>query len=96
MTHEQDNWRLLARANYFGEWEDTGNGTGTQDAEINVDAEFAYYLNDQIELIIGANNIFDNYPDENPNAASLGQLYPESSPSGFNGGSYYLKARFTF
>ncbi|MCR9078268.1 MAG: TonB-dependent receptor [Hyphomonadaceae bacterium] len=96
VTHEQDNWRLLARANYFGEWEDTGNGTGTQDAEINVDAEFAYYLNDQIELIIGANNIFDNYPDENPNAASLGQLYPESSPSGFNGGSYYLKARFTF
>jgi iron complex outermembrane recepter protein len=96
VAHEQDNWRLLARANYFGEWEDTGNGTGTQGAEINVDAEFAYYLNDQIELIIGANNIFDNYPDENPNAASLGQLYPESSPSGFNGGSYYLKARFTF
>ncbi len=96
VTHEQDNWRFLARANYFGEWEDTGNGTGTQGAEVNFDAEFGYYLNDQIELIIGANNIFDNYPDENPNAASLGQLYPESSPSGFNGGSYYLKARFRF
>lgn len=96
VTHEQDNWRFLARANYFGEWEDTGNGTGTQGAEVNFDAEFGYYLNDQIELIIGANNIFDNYPDENPNAASLGQLYPESSPSGFNGGAYYLKARFRF
>jgi len=27
---------------------------------------------------------------------SLGQLYPESSPSGFNGGMYYVKARVTF
>ena len=96
VSHSQDNWRLLTRANYFGEWEDTGNGIGEQGAEINIDAEFGYYLNDNIELIVGANNIFDNYPDENPNAASLGQLYPESSPSGFNGGSYYVKARYTW
>lgn len=94
LTHVDTKWRALARANYYGEWEDTGNGTGNQGAELNFDAEFAYFLNDQIELIIGANNIFDNYPDENPNAASLGQLYPEASPSGFNGGSYYLKARY--
>ncbi len=95
-SHSQGSWRALARANYFGEWEDTGNGTGEQGAEVNVDAEFGYYLNDQIELIIGANNIFDNFPDENPNAASLGQLYPESAPGGFNGGSYYVKARYTW
>ena len=95
-SHSQGSWRALARANYFGEWEDTGNGTGEQGAEINVDAEFGYYLNDQIELIIGANNIFDNFPDENPNAASLGQLYPESAPGGFTGGSYYVKARYTW
>jgi iron complex outermembrane receptor protein len=94
--HSETKWRALARANYFGEWEDTGNGTGNQGAEINIDAEFGYYLNDQIELIVGANNILDNYPDENPNAASLGQLYPESSPSGFTGGSYYVKARYTW
>ncbi len=95
-SHAEPKWRMLARANYFGEWEDTGNGTGVQDAEINIDAEFGYYLNDRVELIIGANNVFDNYPTENPNAASLGQLYPESAPAGFNGGSYYLKARYTW
>lgn len=95
-SHSETKWRALARANYFGEWEDTGNGTGEQGAEINIDLELGYYLNDQIELIAGANNILDNYPDKNPNAASLGQLYPESSPSGFNGGSYYLKARYTW
>lgn len=96
VSHQETKWRALARANYYGEWEDTGNGTGTQGSEINVDAEFAYYLNDNIELIIGANNVFDNYPDENPDALSLGQLYPESAPAGFNGGSYYVKARYTW
>lgn len=95
-SHIEPKWRLLTRANYYGEWEDTGNGTGEQGAEINIDAEFGYYLTDKVELVIGANNIFDNYPDENPNASSLGQLYPESAPAGFNGGSYYLKARYTW
>ncbi|NRA31409.1 MAG: TonB-dependent receptor, partial [Parvularculaceae bacterium] len=89
-------WRGLVRAVYFGEWEATGNGTGEQGAEINVDAEVAYFLTDQVELIVGANNIFDNYPDENPNAGSLGQLYPEAAPGGFNGGAYYFKARLAF
>ena len=93
-SHTENKWRALARANYFGEWEDTGNGTGTQGAEINIDAEVGYQLTDQVELIVGANNVFDNFPDENPNARSLGQLYPESAPSGFTGGSYYLKARY--
>ncbi|MEQ3746294.1 MAG: TonB-dependent receptor [Henriciella sp.] len=96
LSHIEPKWRVLTRANYYGEWEDTGNGTGEQDAEINIDAEFGYYLTDKVELILGANNIFDNYPNENPNAASLGQLYPESAPAGFNGGSYYLKARYTW
>ncbi|MEM1147153.1 MAG: TonB-dependent receptor [Pseudomonadota bacterium] len=96
LTHIDTKWRALARANYYGEWEDTGNGTGEQGAEINIDAEFGYFLTEQVELIIGGNNIFDNYPDENPNAASLGQLYPESSPSGFNGGTYYVKARYVW
>ncbi|MGV6820568.1 MAG: TonB-dependent receptor plug domain-containing protein [Parvularcula sp.] len=96
ITHQEDKWRALARANYFGEWEDTGNGTGTQGAEINVDAEFGYFVTEDFEVILGASNLFDNYPDENPNATSLGQLYPEASPSGFNGGAYYLKARFNW
>ena len=95
-THTENQWRFLARANYFGEWEDTGNGTGEQGSEINIDAEVGYFVRDNVQLILGANNLFDNYPDENPNATSLGQLYPESSPSGFNGGSYYAKIRYNW
>ncbi|MEO1043530.1 MAG: TonB-dependent receptor [Pseudomonadota bacterium] len=96
LTHVEDNWRFLFRANYFGEWEDTGNGTGEQGEEVNFDIEAAYTVMEGLELSVGANNVFDNYPEENPNAGSLGQLYPENSPSGFNGGSYYFRARYTW
>ena len=95
-THEQGIFRGLIRANYYGEWEDVGNGNGTQSAEILFDAELGVDVTDGLEFIVGANNIFDNYPDENPDAGVLGQLYPEASPFGFNGGSYYGKLRYTF
>ena len=95
-THEQGPFRGLVRANYYGEWEDVGNGNGEQGAEILIDAELGLALGERTELIVGANNILDNYPDENPDALALGQLYPEASPAGFNGGSYYTKLRLTF
>ena len=96
LTHVEDRWRALARAVYFGEWEDTGNGTGTVGAELQIDAELGFSLTDNIELIAGAANIFDNYPDENPDQLDLGQLYPEAAPGGFLGGVYYFKARLVY
>ena len=41
-------------------------------------------------------NLFDEYPDETPNPGGLGQLYPEDSPLGFNGGMWYLQGRYAF
>ncbi|MBB4660419.1 TonB-dependent receptor plug domain-containing protein [Parvularcula dongshanensis] len=96
LTHVEDRWRALLRAVYFGEWEDTSNGTGGQGDELNFDAELGFFLTDKLELIAGATNVFDNYPDKNPDALSLGQLYPEGSPSGFVGGAYYFKVRYVF
>ena len=95
-THSQGMWRGLLRANYYGGWDDTGNGVNDIGAEILIDAEIAAEVRDGIELAIGAANIFDNYPDENPGAGGLGQLYPESAPTGFNGGQYYAKVRVNF
>jgi iron complex outermembrane receptor protein len=51
---------------------------------------------DNIEFIAGVDNLFDTYPDKNPGAGDLGQLYSEASPFGFNGMSWYLRARLTF
>ena len=49
-----------------------------------------------LDLVIGVNNLFDEYPEENPSAGSLGQLYSEASPFGFNGGMWYVQARYTY
>jgi len=95
-THRQGMWRGLLRANYYGGWDDTGNGVDDIGSEILIDAEVAAEVREGIEIAIGAANLFDNYPDENPGAGGLGQLYPEASPTGFNGGQYYAKVRVEF
>ncbi len=94
-NHEQGMWRGLVRVNYFGPWYDTGNGFDVG-SEFVVDAEIGAEVMDGVEVIVGMQNLLDNYPDKNPSAGSLGQLYPEASPMGFNGGAYYAKIRYTF
>lgn len=95
-NHSQDAWRTMLRANYFGQWDDVGNGFPDRSSELLIDAEIGYEVVSGIEFIIGATNLFDNYPDENPDAGDLGQLYPEASPIGFAGGQYYGKLRINF
>lgn len=95
-SHIQGDFRTLLRASYYGEWDDTGNGVPGIGAEVLFDAEVAYMFNDNVEFIAGVDNIFNTYPDKNPFAGDFGQLYPEASPFGFNGGTWYLRARMTF
>ncbi len=95
VTHEQDKWRGLIRANYYGGWNDAPNGY-KPGAEFLFDAELGYKVTEGLELIGGVSNLLNNYSDENPGKGGTGQLYPEAGPFGFNGGQYYVKARYTF
>ncbi|WP_026942428.1 TonB-dependent receptor plug domain-containing protein [Hellea balneolensis] len=95
LLHSQGMWNGMVRANYYGSWFDSGNGFDVG-SEILIDAEIGAEVYEGVELMIGANNLFDNYPDENPGQGGSGQLYPEASPIGFAGGQYYVKARYTF
>ncbi|NNC76972.1 MAG: TonB-dependent receptor [Woeseiaceae bacterium] len=95
-THVMGDWRTLLRANYYGKWDDTGNGVNGIPAEVLIDAEVAYQMRESVELILGIENVFDTYPRDNPGAGDLGQLYSEASPFGFNGAAWYLRGRFTF
>ena len=92
-SHMQGNYRTLLRANYYGSWRSTGNGYNVG-SEILVDAQVAYTWDENLELVLGVDNLFDEYPKKNPGAGSIGQLYPEDSPFGFNGGSWYLQVRY--
>ena len=61
-----------------------------------VDVQLAYQVTEDLELTFGVDNLFDEYPDRNPGAGCVGQLYPEDSPFGFNGGSWYVQGRYNF
>ena len=95
-NHTKDNIRTLIRASYYGGWDDTGNGVPGIGAELLIDVQVAYQYNDQLEFVVGVDNLLDTYPEENPSAGGSGQLYPESAPFGFNGGTWYLQARYNY
>ena len=62
------------------------------------DIEAAYLFADRYTVAIGAENVFDTYPDKSydyPNF-SFGQVYHEGSPFGYNGGFWYLRLRADF
>lgn len=101
ITNVSGDWRSLFRMNYYGEgFEDHLDSNLALpidiDAAVTFDAEFGYSVNDGLELIAGAQNLFDQYPDDNPHAAVVGAKYPVTNAYGFNGGTYYIKARYSF
>lgn len=95
-SHTDGAWRTLLRANYYGGWDDTGNGVNGIGAEVLIDAQVSYQVSESLNLTVGVDNLLDTYPQENPDAGGLGQLYSESSPFGFNGGTWYVQARYVY
>ena len=78
-----------------GAWTSTSNGYSVGSTTL-VDLQLAYQVTEALELTVGAENLFDEYPDKTPNPGGVGQLYPEDSPLGFNGGSWYIQGRYNF
>lgn len=101
------NWdavSMFVRANYFDSYfathaDDTSFGwSGLASSEITIDLEVNYFLNDQITISAGANNLFDQEAEKLKPAAYgvVGGVYYESGPFDYNGGFYYVKASYNF
>ncbi len=98
------NWSFLARANYFGSV--AGKGftlvKQTWGGEWLGDVAVGYRFNKNLKLTVGANNVFDAYPDKwDPVGGApfpqMGFKYGwETLPFGTNGGYYYAKVDFRF
>jgi iron complex outermembrane receptor protein len=102
-----ENVSMFVRANYFGEWfathadADDAGWYETADASYTLDAEVSYFVNDSWTLSAGANNILDTEPKELQKGAGgaysqANGKYYESGPFDYNGGFYYVKARYSF
>ena len=100
LTHDEGDWRALLRANYYGPVRlfhaDDENKPVRAGAEVTWDFELGWRPAPALEVALGADNVFDNYPDRNPHAGEHGAKYPEYAPMGTAGGFYYLRARYEF
>jgi len=96
-----NNLNLNGRATRFGKYFIQQNAVANDrayGAEWVVDVELAYKLPRNITVAVGANNLFNNYPDANGifNASTGAGQYPGTSPIGFTGGSYYGRIQWEF
>lgn len=90
-------YRLLARLNAYGETTRVFNFGGgfapsqTYGEEIGVDTEASFFLSERVTFSVGANNVFDNYPDRSSADINFfGNLpYDILSPIGVNGRYLY-------
>ena len=100
VSHEFGDIDSFFRINYYGDYFeahlDAGDLPIDVGSAVTVDAEIAMDFSDTLRFAFGAQNIFDEYPDDNPYSGIVGAKYPTTSPFGFNGGFWYLKAQYTF
>ncbi|TCP86327.1 TonB-dependent receptor-like protein [Sphingomonas sp. PP-CE-1A-559] len=85
----------LARATRFGRYIESSNvatGDRTFGGKWVADLDIGYDLTDRVTLAVGANNLFDTYPDRNGLIAADGSgAYGGFAPFGLSGGSYYAR-----
>ena len=69
--------------------------TDTYTAKIVTDLTFGFKLNDSMKLSLGANNLFNIYPDQQDDWVEAGG-YWDAVQMGFNGAYYYARLGFNF
>lgn len=99
------NWDLgrfnaLLRATRFGRYTESSTVAAsdrTFGAKVVTDLELGYRLSDKVTWSVGANNLFDVYPDRNGLVAIDGSgAYGSFAPFGLSGGFYYTRVGVTF
>jgi iron complex outermembrane receptor protein len=100
-TYSLGAFEFMGRARYYGSWTDsTGNSTGDIFQSFSpitfVDLAVTYKVNNHAAVRVGAENVFDTYPDEAVFQASRGLIYSRNAPYDSYGGQYYVRVDTTF
>ena len=91
----------LIRARWSGEWTDA-QANGAADLIQNfagktlVDLSVSAQVTPAIKLTVGAENLFDTYPDEATFQASRGLIYSRNAPYDTDGGLWYARLAAKF
>ncbi len=100
-NYDIGNWTVLGKLRHYGAWTDaTGNATGDIFQRFGdmqfFDLAVAYRFNAGNSLRIGADNLFDRYPDEAVFQASRGLVYSRNAPYDTDGRNVYAEYRVAF
>lgn len=94
------NWRIRHYGSLRSAESDSPSTSQTFNSRWITDLEYGYHLTPNLRLSIGANNLFDTYPERAkiPSATNNG-IFPYSrrvSQYGINGGFYYTSLKLSF
>ncbi|MCA1713570.1 MAG: TonB-dependent receptor [Gammaproteobacteria bacterium] len=108
VNHRREVFHANARVNYYGSfYEDHLDSDVVRaedgglpiygDSAVTLDAELGWKFPSGLYFSVGAQNLLDKVPDDNPwGAAVAGAKYPVHTPYGFNGGFYYARIGYKF
>lgn len=86
----------MLRMNYYGESIDERSQKDKIDPITFFDMEFKYQVSNQLNVVFGANNVTNAYPNKIATRASQGMPYPRRSPLGYHGGMSYIRLMYNF
>ena len=102
VNHTQDDWSLNTRVNYYGAYNETHLDEISlmidAGAKITIDAAVNYNFSEEVSFTVGAQNLFDQYPERNSDFDNevVGAKYSLTSPMGFNGAYYYAEVTYSY
>ncbi|WP_341502782.1 TonB-dependent receptor [Gallaecimonas sp. GXIMD4217] len=100
LTHDKGDVQTTVRVNYFGTYTIGYSAENVKfDAKWVTDLALRYQATEQLALTLGAQNLFNEYPEARPEDNNFNGIfvYPlTNAPFGFNGGYYYLEAQYRF
>lgn len=108
-SYEIAGFTVNARGNYYSSWSTNQDYPGQKfGSKVTADLDVSYTVAEKYTLTVGANNLFDEYPDKlapttaNPiyaitGSTADGQIYPRSGgPFGMNGGFWYARLKVKY
>ncbi len=96
VNHFMENITLTLRANWYDETVDERNAREPVDSALLVDVEGRYDFNERVTLVVGSNNVFDEFPNRITTRLGNGLAWPRRTPIGYDGGMWYVKGVFNF
>ena len=109
VNHDARRWNLMGRVNYFGQFWDSEDGRNAADLGVVassamypsysgkalLDVELGIPIGENVAVAVGGENILNTYPQVNEYGAfTVGNLYGQFSPFGFNGANFYVRVNY--